>query len=226
MLVETVQQANHLLSLPTVPTIRSPVKNTKDTRIIIIPEMANAVRCPDTGKSLKNQERIPLLRYKIKWMRSTENEIHRFYKTNTIRLIRKSDIPTGRQAAYGSFVVDIKEHKAEREGTRLTVGGDQIEYPGDKSTRTAGLTTAKILINIVISTKGARFLVVDLKNIYLNTPLGRFEFVVINLSSLPQKVIDKYGLLELAHDGIVYIEIQPTYSPMVPFSSSALSSNT
>jgi hypothetical protein len=48
---------------------------------------------------------------------------------------------------YGSFVVDIKDHKEEKERTRLTVGGDQIEYPADKSTRTAGLTTAKILIN-------------------------------------------------------------------------------
>jgi hypothetical protein len=46
--------------------------------------------------------------------------------------------------------VDIKDHKEEKEHTRLAVGGDQIEYPGDKSTRTAGLTTAKILIIIVI----------------------------------------------------------------------------
>jgi hypothetical protein len=50
---------------------------------------------------------------------------------------------------HGSFVVDIK---------------DQIEYPGDKSARTAGLATAKILINSVISTLGAKFLVIDIKN--------------------------------------------------------------
>jgi hypothetical protein len=64
---------------------------------------------------------------------------------------------------YGSFVVDIKDHKEEIERTRLTVGGDQIEYPGDKSTRTAGLTTAKILINSVISTLGAKFLSLTLR---------------------------------------------------------------
>jgi hypothetical protein len=75
---------------------------------------------------------------------------------------------------YGSFVVDIKDHKEEKERTRLTVGGDQIEYPGDKSTRTAGLKTAKILINSVISTLGAKFLVIDINNFYLNTPLRRF----------------------------------------------------
>jgi hypothetical protein len=90
----------------------------------------------------------------------------------------------------------------------MTVGGDQIEYPGDKSIRTAGLTTAKILINSVISTMGAKFLVIDIKKFYLNTPLGRFECMVINLSSLPQETIDKYDLLNLAQDGKVYIEIQ------------------
>jgi hypothetical protein len=62
------------------------------------------------------------------------------------------------------------DHKDEKERTRLTVGGYQIEYPGETSTRTAGLTTAKILINSVISTKGAHFLVIDIKNFYLNTP--------------------------------------------------------
>jgi hypothetical protein len=32
--------------------------------------------------------------------------------------------------------------------------------------------------------------------------------MVINISSLPQEIIDEFGLLELAHDGRVYIEIQ------------------
>jgi hypothetical protein len=109
---------------------------------------------------------------------------------------------------YGSFVVDIKDHKEEKERTRLTVGGDQIEYPGDKSTSTAGLTTAKILINSVISTLGAKFLVIDINDFYLNTPLGRFKYMVINLSSLPQETIDKYNLIELAQDGNVCIEVQ------------------
>jgi hypothetical protein len=50
--------------------------------------------------------------------------------------------------------------------------------------------------------------VVDIKNFYLNIPLGRFKYMVINLSSLPQEIINQYGLLELAHDGRVYIEIK------------------
>jgi hypothetical protein len=96
---------------------------------------------------------------------------------------------------YGSFVVDIKDHKEEKERTRLAMGGDQIEYTGNKSTRTAGLTTAKILINSVISTLGAKFLVIDIHNFYLNTPLGRLEYMVINLSTIPQRTVDKYDLI-------------------------------
>jgi hypothetical protein len=141
-------------------------------------------------------------------MRSTANEINSLYNTNTIRFMRRSNIPKGRKVKYGSFVVDSKDHKEEKERTRLTVGGDQNEYPGDKSTLTTGLTMAKILINSVISSLGAKFLVIDIKNFYLNTPLGRFEYMVINLSSLPQEMIEKYDLIELAQDGKVYIEIQ------------------
>jgi hypothetical protein len=82
--------------------------------------------------------------------------------TNTIKSIRKYDVPAGRKVTNRSFVVDMKEHKDENKLTRLTVGGDQIEYPGDRSTRTAGLTTEKKLINSTISTKGGIFLVIDI----------------------------------------------------------------
>jgi hypothetical protein len=84
---EIVQQSNHVLSLPTGPTIRSATSTTNNTPVIIMPEMANALICPDTDKYLKHQELITMLRYKIKWMRSTANEIHRLYKTNTIRFV-------------------------------------------------------------------------------------------------------------------------------------------
>jgi hypothetical protein len=42
----------------------------------------------------------------------------------------------------------------------------------------------------------------------LEHPLGIFEYMVINLTSLPQEMIEKYDLNELAQEGKVYIEIQ------------------
>jgi hypothetical protein len=207
-IAETINQANHCLSISTNQEPKNSTKLSGNNQVIILPEMANAVICPETGKSLKRQELITKLRYKIKWMRSTANKINRLYNTNTIIFIRRSNIPKGRKVTYGSFVVDIKDHKEEKERTILIVRGDKIEYPGDKSTRTAGLTTAKILINSIISTLGAKFLVIDINIFYLNTTLGRFEYMVINLSPLPQETIDKYDLIELSQDGNVYIEIR------------------
>jgi hypothetical protein len=102
----------------------------------------------------------------------------------------------------------MKEHKEEKERTRLTVDGDQIEYPGDKSTHTAGITAAKSIINITIFTLGARFLVIDIKHFYLNTPLGQYKYMIINLTSPPQEVMDEYNLLDMAHIVRVYIGIQ------------------
>jgi hypothetical protein len=112
MMAETIDQANHCFAISAqTKYTQQPSANTD---VIILSEMANAVICPETGKSLKHQELITKLRYKIKWMRSTANEINRLYTTNTIRFIRRSDIPKGQNVTYGSFVVDIKDHKEQK----------------------------------------------------------------------------------------------------------------
>jgi hypothetical protein len=95
MMAETINQANHCFAISAQPHYTK--KLGDNTEVILLPEMANAVICPETGKSLKHQELITKLRYKIKWMRSTANEINRLYNTNTIRFIRRSDFPKGRK---------------------------------------------------------------------------------------------------------------------------------
>jgi hypothetical protein len=93
MLAKTMTQENHCFSISAqTKYTHEPSANTD---VIILPEMVNAVICPETGKSLKHQELITKLKYKIKWMRSTENEINRLYNTDIIRFIRRSDIPKG-----------------------------------------------------------------------------------------------------------------------------------
>jgi hypothetical protein len=130
-MAETLSQANHCFSISAKTKYTHPPYQTTD--IAISPEMVNAVICPETGKSLKHQELITKLRHKTKWMKSAANKINRLYTTDTIRFIRRSDIPKGRKVTYGSFVVHIKDHKEEKERTRLIVGGGQLEYPGEKS---------------------------------------------------------------------------------------------
>jgi hypothetical protein len=86
MMAETITHTNHCfyLSAQTKYTHQS----STSTDMLNLPEMANAVICPETGKFLKHQELITKLKYKIKCMRSTANEINRLYNTNTIRFIR------------------------------------------------------------------------------------------------------------------------------------------
>jgi hypothetical protein len=45
--------------------------------------------------------------------------------------------------------------------------------------------------------------VIDINNFNLNNPLERYAYMVVLMSSLPQEVINGYGLDELAVDGKV-----------------------
>jgi hypothetical protein len=65
---------------------------------------------------------------------------------------------------YGQFVCTIQPEKAEPDCMRFTVGGDRINYPGKVPTLTAEMLVAKMLFNSVISTRGARFMTMDISN--------------------------------------------------------------
>ena len=61
----------------------------------------------------------------------------------------------------------------------------------------------------MLSTKKARFLCLDISNMYLNTPLDRFEYMKMHLRNIPQEIIGQYKLTNLvAPNGYVYIEIR------------------
>jgi hypothetical protein len=104
------------------------------------------------------------------WTRSFANKLgqlaqgagNRLKGTNTCFFIPKSAVPHGRTVSYGLIVVSLRPQKAEVERTRLTVGGNLIDYPGDVSTKTADLTTAKILFNSLLSTPKAKLWVYPL----------------------------------------------------------------
>ncbi len=51
-------------------------------------------------------------------------------------------------------------------------GGDRVHYPGNAGTPTAPLITVKLLINSIILTTGAKFMTMDIKDFYLNTPIA------------------------------------------------------
>ena len=93
--------------------------------------------------------------------------------TNTVFFIDKSEVPQERfrDVTYGKFVCNVRPKKEDKNRTRLTVGGNHINYPDKVSTPTADMLLVKILFNIVISTKDAKFMTGNITNFYLMTPL-------------------------------------------------------
>ncbi len=59
----------------------------------------------------------------------------------------------------------------------MVTGWDRIHYPSNAGTPTADLLTIKILINSIISTAGAKFMTMDIKDFYLNTPMARYNYM-------------------------------------------------
>ena len=84
----------------------------------------------------------------------------------------------------------------------------KIGYPGELTTRTADLTTSKILWNSVLSMPGAKFMGIDIKSFFLTAPLDRYEYMKMPLDISPQHVRDQYNLDELAVGDYVYLEIR------------------
>jgi hypothetical protein len=58
MMAETINQANHCFAISAQPKTQYTEKPSDNTEVILLLEMENAVICPETGKSLKQQELI------------------------------------------------------------------------------------------------------------------------------------------------------------------------
>ncbi len=173
----------------------------------------------ETGELMEYCQLMQSTKYQKVWGQASGNEIGRLAQempghvegTNTIFFITKDQIPQNRfrDVTYGKFVVDYRENKEEKERVRLTVGGDRINYPGEVATPTADLLTVKLMLNSVISTTNARWMTVDIKNFYLNTPLKRYEYLKLRLTDLPEDVTKQYDLQKKATpEGFVYVEIR------------------
>jgi hypothetical protein len=182
-------------------------------------ETAHAIFDKESGKMLKYRKLITHPKCREAWMHSYANEFGRLAQgvgtrimgTDTIFFITKQDIPVDRRqdVTYGKSVCEYKPNKAEKECTHFTVGGDKINYPGNCATPTRDLTSFKIMLNSVISTPGARFMSLDIKNFYLNTPMSRYEYIRIIIDDVPKEIIKQYNLCEkVDNERYVYIEVR------------------
>jgi hypothetical protein len=179
-------------------------------------EFANAVTDPITGKQLEYRHLITDPTTKQVWLTSSANEFGRLAQgvggrikgTNTIFFINHHEVPQGQFCTYARFVCSERPQKAEVERTRLTVGGNLIDYPGSTSTPTSDITTFKCLANATLSDRDSRMCCADVKNFYLNTPMKKHEYMRIHISLIPPEIIEEYDLLPKVHNDFIYIRIE------------------
>jgi len=197
---------------------RIPQRNRPNPRRHNPTERIQLIHNADTGEYFNYRQLMRSTKHREVWSKSAANEFGRLAQglkdgrvkgANTIRFIRKDKIPQDRRkdVTYGSFSCDMKPNKTETHRTRLTAGGDR-NYPEDVGTPTADMTLFKIHANSIISTPGARCIMVDIKDFYLNTPMKRPEYMRLKITDTPDKIIEEYNLRETVDDdGYVYSEI-------------------
>jgi hypothetical protein len=153
----------------------------------------------------------------IRWALANDKEIGRLTDgrvggdeikgTDTMTFIHWSQKPTDRKATYLRVVADYRPQKDDPYRVRWTVGGDKIDYPGAVTTPTADMQVTKLLFNSTISTPGAKFMCLDVKDFYLNTPMDRPEYMWVPITLLSPEVQAKYDLTDKIKDGRVMVEI-------------------
>ena len=121
--------------------------------------------------------------------------------------IHRRNVPTNKTAAHIRMVADFRPQKPDPHQIRITVGGSNISFNYNIGTPTAELSTAKILINITLSTRGAWWSGFDLMNMYLNTELKDYENLRVHTLQIPEEFIQEYNLQQyVTPDGWVFLE--------------------
>ena len=126
-----------------------------------------------------------------------ENQIR---VTNTIKFIINGELPSGCTVTYANFVCNYRPLKSELFIVILTIGGQRLEYPDDATSPAVSLLGLKLLFNSTISDayRSARFLLCDLKDFLLETPMSRSVYMRIHSKHFPPDIITLYQI-----DGII-----------------------
>ena len=77
---------------------------------------------------------------------------------------------------YAKIVMDFCPQKEDPYRIQITARGNLLTYQGNVSTRTADLSTSKLLWNSVLSTEDVKYMCLDIKNFYLTAALNYFVY--------------------------------------------------
>ena len=137
-------------------------------------KMLSDVLDEDTGKLMEYRKIMKKPNYRHLYRKSYTKEIGRLKQgmpglvecTEKMFFIDKQDILvySWKGVTYGIVVVDYHSDKNEPHCTRLTMGGDRANYPGDCGTPTVILNTVKLLLNSIVLTIDAHFMTINIKD--------------------------------------------------------------
>ena len=179
----------------------------------------NAVLDSVTGKLLEYRDLLKT-DSKERWYDGCSKEFARLCQgrkkddttsTNTIFFKHPDELPPGKKATYLRICSNYRPQKADPYRVRFTVGGNLVDYRGNTYTPTADLTTAKLLINSILSTPGAKFLGLDLSNFYLISPFAdpsQYEYMWIPAWVIPKDIMEEYNLKTKIKNGKTLAEIR------------------
>jgi hypothetical protein len=100
--------------------------------------------------------------------------------------------------SHGRVCVNYRPKKDDPNRTRLTVSGNKVNFPRDCGTPTVDMVTVKLHHNSVVSTKGACYCTIDLKDFYLMTPMTCPEYMRMKIKDLLEEFVTMYNLADKA----------------------------
>ena len=168
--------AYHLMETQAPPSAQQASSRTYPLQFLC--DWAHSILDDDTGDLLEYRHLMKHPKYKDTWTKSFSKEIRRLATTTeTIFFLTKPEIPEERRKdiTYGRIVCTYRSEKKDPNRTRITMGGNLVNYPDDCGTPTADLLTVKLMLNSIISTPNSKFMTIDLKDFYLLTPMSRYE---------------------------------------------------
>ena len=95
---------------------------------------------------------------------------------------------------YPRIVVDYRPEKDEPWRTRITAGGNLLQYNGNTTAHSASMELIKCHINSIILDPDARAATANISNMYLCSDLPESEYVRFHRSTIPQSVVDKCNI--------------------------------
>ena len=117
-------------------------------------------------------------------------------------------LPQEAKVTYRCIVCDILPQKKETHRVQLKLGGYKINFDRPVPNPTSNLTNSKLHWNSAVSTQGAKYLVVDVKNFYLNYLMLKHEYHKIALILIPQDIIDNYNLTNKKINVLIYVRVE------------------